>query len=71
MPSPPLRFDLSEAIELALKMGAGLERDRPCERCVAAQRRLLEYFAYSAIPAVGFEIVKIVDGFEAANRDEA
>lgn len=44
--------------------GTGLEKNRPCERCVAAQRRLLTYLVESAIPALGFEVVKIVDGFE-------
>lgn len=58
----PLRqFDITPAIDLALNMGGSLEKDRPCAKCVEAQRRLLVYFAESALPKFGFEVVRLVE----------
>lgn len=68
MPDPLRAFDIGPVIELALKMaGSGLEKDRPCARCVASQRRLLEYALGTALTVNGFELVRRVDGFSVAD----
>ena len=69
MPDPLRSFDIGPVIELALNMASsGLEKDLPCARCAASQRRLLEYALGPALPLCGFEIVRRVDGFSDAEE---
>lgn len=59
MPSPPIRFDVSPIIELALAQSAAIEKRELCEGCQEERRRLLVYAFESAAPALGFEVVRL------------
>lgn len=66
MPSPPIRFDVSAIINLALAQSATIEKRTLCDGCLDERRRLLEYALNNATTACGFEIVKLVAEFQAA-----
>lgn len=62
MSSPPIRFDFTPIIELALAQSAAIEKRTLCEGCQDERRRLLRYAFESAAPALKFELVRLKEG---------
>ena len=57
--TPPIRFDVTPIINLALAQSATIEKRTSCDRCLDERRRLLEYALGGALEVLGFELVRL------------
>lgn len=62
MPSPPIRFDVSAIVELALAQSAVMEKCQLCPECLEVLRRTVTYALTGGLEAFNFELVKLKEG---------